>query len=135
VNDIELLCIPKVIRGVDQLDRELGALFIQGILTYRPDKRGRICYGPKNKLLLQCESGIAVDIFSTLETNWGMALFVRTGPKEWNIRAMQRFQELGMRGHAYGGVTDEEGNEVDCPDEQSVFRLLAWSFTTPEERG
>ncbi|GAH73129.1 unnamed protein product, partial [marine sediment metagenome] len=29
VGDIELLCIPKYVASVDQLDRELGALFIQ----------------------------------------------------------------------------------------------------------
>ena len=47
---------------------------------------------------------------------------------------MARFLELGMKGHAYGGVTDSQGNEVDCPDEATVFRLLGWPWIPPEER-
>ena len=47
---------------------------------------------------------------------------------------MARFRELGMRGHAYGGVTDQDGNEIECPDEETVFRLLGWSWMPPERR-
>jgi len=130
VGDIELLVIPRA----NYLDKILDDLMVQGILAMRLNKRGYRMYGPKNKLMVHLPSGMAVDLFSTTEANWGMALFVRTGPKEWNIRAMSRFRELGMQGHAYGGVTDEEGNEVDCPDEQSVFRLLGWPYVPPERR-
>ena len=59
---------------------------------------------------------------------------VRTGPKDFNVRMMARFRELGMRGPAYGGVTDQEGNEIECPDEETVFRLLGWSWMPPERR-
>jgi len=130
VGDIELLVIPRT----NYLDKILDDLMVQGILAMRLNKRGYRMYGPKNKLMVHLPSGMAVDLFSTTEANWGMALFVRTGPKEWNIRAMSRFRELAMQGHAYGGVTDEEGNEVDCPDEQSVFRLLGWPYVPPERR-
>ena len=47
-HDIELLCIPKIIKGVDQLDRELGALVVQRILGLRRNKKGFTAYGPKN---------------------------------------------------------------------------------------
>ena len=133
-NDIELLCIPKYVEGVDQLDKELGVFFVRGILTYRRNKRGSIIYGPKNKLLLDKQSGMAIDIFSATESNWGMALFVRTGPKEWNIKAMSRFRELGMRGHAYGGISDSDGREINCPDEETVFQYLRWTYLPPERR-
>jgi DNA polymerase/3'-5' exonuclease PolX len=63
-----------------------------------------------------------------------MALFVRTGPAEWNVRAMQRFIELGLRGHAYGGVTMPSGYEVGCPTEEAVFALLEWQFVEPKDR-
>ncbi|MBA7608333.1 hypothetical protein ES703_15510 [subsurface metagenome] len=79
VSDIELLCVPKYVAGVDQLDREIGALAVQGILASRLNKLGRRVYGPKNKLLLHRESGIGVDIFSTTEDCWAVALVVRTG--------------------------------------------------------
>jgi len=131
--DLVYYLTPGVNR-TNYLDKILDDLMVQGILAMRLNKRGYRMYGPKNKLMVHLPSGMAVDLFSTTEANWGMALFVRTGPKEWNIRAMSRFRELGMQGHAYRGVTDEEGNEVDCPDEQSVFRLLGWPYVPPERR-
>jgi len=134
VGDIELLCIPRYVDGVDQLDRELGALAIQRILALRRNKRGSTTYGPKNKLMVHVPSGIGVDIFSCTEGNWGMALFVRTGPKEWNIRAMSRFRELGMQGHAYGGISLSDGSELNCLDEAIVFRYLGWAYIPPERR-
>jgi len=150
VGDIEILAIPKFVGGVDQLDREIGALVkldgvdqldreigalvVQRILGLRRNKRGSITYGPQNKLLLHRPSGIGVDVFSVTESNWGMALFVRTGPKEWNIKAMSRFRELGRRGHAYGGITDSDGSEITCPDEKTVFKYLQWAYIPPERR-
>lgn len=134
VSDVELLCIPKHDGLVDLLDRELGGLCIQGVLGLRRNKRGGTSYGPKNKLMVHLPSGMAIDLFSSTEENWGMALFIRTGPKEWNIKAMSRFRELGMEGHAYRGVTDAEGNERDCPNEDTVFQFLGWSYVPPERR-
>ena len=90
--------------------------------------------GPKNKHLIHVPSGIRLDVFTTDAANWGMAMFVRTGPAEWNIRAMSRFQALGMKGHAYGGVTDFDGAEIECRDEATVFQLLQWRYTPPEGR-
>ena len=90
--------------------------------------------GPKNKHLIHVPSGIRLDVFTTDAANWGMAMFVRTGPAEWNIRAMSRFQALGMKGHAYGGVTDFDGGEIECRDEATVFQLLQWRYTPPEGR-
>lgn len=155
VKDIELLCIPKVERTVNLLgetanelnhlerlldwllicDYRMGSKLISGgLLRKRPNKAGSFTYGPRNKLLVHDPTGIAVDVFTTDERNWGMALLVRTGGAEFNKRVMSRFRKLGMRGHAYGGVTDQEGNEIDCPDEETVFRLLGWAWIPPERR-
>ena len=134
VSDIELLVIPKYAGLADMLDREIQTLLFGGILDFRRNKRGSRVYGPKNKLMVHVPSGIAVDLFSSTEENWGMALFVRTGPREWNIKAMSRFRELGMQGHAYGGVTDAEGNELGCPDEETIFGYLGWAYVPPERR-
>jgi len=134
VNDIELLCIPKYIAGVDMLDAKIQTMIYFDMLGYRLNKVGSKVYGPENKLLVHLPSGMAVDIFSSTESNWGMALFVRTGPKEWNIKAMSRFRELGMRGHAYGGISRSDGSELNCPDEEIVFRYLGWPYVPPERR-
>jgi len=129
VGDIELLVIPKPY----YFDKLLYDLMMKNILAMRLNKRGSRTYGPKNKLMVHLPSGLAVDIFSSTEENWGMALFVRTGPKEWNIRAMSRLRELGMQGHAYGGIFRSD-SEINCPDEETVFRYLGWSYVPPEER-
>jgi len=130
VGDIELLVIPRA----DYLDKMLNDLMVQNILAMRLNKRGSRTYGPKNKLMVHPPSGMGVDIFSSTEENWGMALFVRTGPKEWNIKAMSRFRQLGMQGHAYGGVTLPNGITFACPTEVIVFNLLGWPYTPPEKR-
>ena len=145
VKDIELLCVSKVWSSQDlfgglatngyELDLKLDKLIADGaVLKKRLNKRGNPTYGEKNKLLTHVPSGIPVDIFSVPPANWGMALVVRTGPTAFNIRLMARFKEMGMRGHAYGGVTDQVGTELECPDEATVFRLLGWPWIPPEWR-
>ena len=62
-----------------------------------------------------------------------MTLVVRTGPVERNVRMMTRFKQLNMTGHAYAGVT-KDGQEIPCPDEETVFRLVGWPWVTPERR-
>ena len=131
VKDIELLCASKVTSTADLF----GSLVADGtVLEKRADKSGRYSYGEQNKLLVHVPSGVPVDVFSSSIKNWGMSLVVRTGPKEFNVRMMSRFRELGMRGHAYGGVTDQGGTEIECPDEETVFRLLGWPWMPPERR-
>ena len=145
VKDIELLCASMVTSTADLfggavtnwyfLNKKLDGLVADGsVLNKRADKSGRYSYGEHNKLLVHVPSGIPVDVFSSSTKNWGMSLVVRTGPKEFNVRMMSRFRDLGMRGHAYGGVTDQEGNEVGCPDEETVFQLLGWPWIPPEKR-
>ena len=145
VGDIELLCISKVTSSQDMfgglatsyyaLDEALEDMTRGGdLLQRRLNKVGRPTFGPSNKLLVHTPTGIPVDVFSASEQNWGMTMVVRTGPREFNVRMMARFLELGMKGHAYGGVTDSQGNEVDCPDEATVFRLLGWPWIPPWER-
>jgi DNA polymerase/3'-5' exonuclease PolX len=139
VGDIELLCVPgpggsQLLGACSLLDQEILGLIETGVLAYRLDQRGRRTFGPWNKYLVHRPSGIPLDIFSTTVQNWGMSLLVRTGPREWNIKVMSRFKALGMRGHAYGGVTDGHGSELTCPSESGVFKLLGWQFLEPESR-
>ena len=139
VGDIELLCIPKPSDSLfftDLLDAMLKGLLgaEPPLLSYRPNIKGSVIYGQKNKLLIHVQSGIPVDIFSTDAKNFGMAWLVRTGSAEFNIRVMARFKELRMHGHAYGGITGTQGQEIDCPTEEVVFKHLGWGFIEPKDR-
>lgn len=134
VNDIELLAIPKMIDGVDQLDRELGALVFQRILNLRRNKKGFTTYGPKNKLMVYVPSGIGVDIFSTDEQCWPVALVVRTGGKVTNQRISMAAIKKGLRFHAYGrGFTCPNG-EIICHSERQVFETVGLVYHEPWRR-
>ena len=132
VGDIELLCIPKAgavdlfgepVTSESMLDLRCRYLIDQGVLAPWPNKVGAVTSGPLNKLLLHPATGIGADVFAISAENWGMAMVVQTGPVGFNVRMMSRFRELGMAGHAYGGVTSE-GEELQCPTEERVFELL-----------
>lgn len=157
VGDIELLCIsifgtpgpPKVLTDLfgeprataptGRLQRSLLDILVLdlelvGVFRRRLSRRGHEAFGPLNKLLVHVPTGIPVDLFSTTRENWGMALLVRTGPAEWNIRVMARLRRLGMMGHAYAGITLADGKELTCPSEESVFEKLGWEYVAPENR-
>ncbi|GAI74656.1 unnamed protein product, partial [marine sediment metagenome] len=120
--------------GVDQLDRELGALFIQGILGYRLNKLGSRVYGPKNKLLSHVESGIGIDIFSTDAKCWPVALVVRTGGKETNKRIATAALRKGYRFHAYGSGFSTPDGAIVCHSEREVFEAVGLRYLETWER-
>ena len=144
VGDIELLCIPRMAQDLDLfgdvaatrslLDQRCLELVRTGVLDYRRNAQGLKSFGPLNKLMVHSATGIPVDIFATTQENWGMALVVRTGPADFNVRIMTRFRDLGLRGHAYGGVTLPTGEIVHCPTEKDVFRHLGWDYLEPQNR-
>src|SRR3990167_1299097 len=156
VGDIELVCIPRPlpkseerqalamfaalaapdVGALDALDLQLRALIARGTLRGRLGARGRpIGYGPLNKYLVHSKSAVPVDVFTATGANFGFALFVRTGSKDWNIRAMKRLQALGLRGHVEGyRITSAEGNDLPVPDEAAVFALLQADYVRPERR-
>ena len=139
VGDMELLCIPHPSDNLfrtDALDEAVSRLLggLLPLLALRPNIKGGMSYGPKNKLLIHLPSGIPLDLFSADTENWGMAFLIRTGPADFNKRIMQRFIDLRMRGHAYGGITSASGEEIECPSEDTVFRNLGWPYIPPEKR-
>ncbi|MBA7516341.1 hypothetical protein ES705_08389 [subsurface metagenome] len=133
-NDIELLCIPKFNGVVELLDQKLKWLIGTHVLEYRPNKKGSIVYGPKNKLLRHVDSGIGVDIFSTDEECWWVALVVRTGPKESNIAIATAAQKRGWRLRAYGPGFDTHEGLIRCKSERDVFELVGLPYKEPWER-
>jgi len=134
VGDIELLCIPKYIAGVDMLDAKIQTLIHFDMLGYRLNKLGSKVYGPKNKLLVHLPSGIGVDIFSTDEECWPVALVVRTGGKVSNMRIATAALRRGYQFHTYGrGFTTPSGESV-CHSEREVFEAVGLSYLEPWKR-
>jgi len=134
VGDIELLCIPRYVNGIDELDRQIATLVSQGILGFRRNKLGSRVYGPKNKLMVHIPSGIGVDIFTTDEDCWPVAMVVRTGGEVTNKRIAMAAIRKGWRFRAYGdGFTTPDGKLV-CRSERDVFEFVGLPYKEPWER-
>ena len=144
VGDIELVYVPYMrpatdlfgdtLGQTDDIDFVLARMIKEDQLEKRKNSAGRyIGYGSKNKYLVD-RSGIPVDIFSAPEANFGMTMVIRTGPAEFNMRLMQRFLDLGMKGHVSEGMEDKWGNWILCATEEEVFKLAQWDYLEPEDR-
>ena len=134
VGDIELLCIPKFVDGIDQLDREIGMLVIHRVLGFRRNKLGSRVYGPKNKLMMHIPTGIGVDIFSTDEECWPVALVVRTGGEKTNKRIAMAAIRKGWHLRAYGRGFSLPDGELVCRSERDVFEFVGLAYKEPWER-
>ncbi len=134
VGDIELLCIPRHDGMIDLLDRDIGALAVQGILGFRYNRRGSRVYGPKNKLMLHLPSGIGVDIFSTTEDCWWVALVIRTGGASTNREIATAALKKGWRLRAYGNGYDRPDGHIRCHSEREVFEAVGLPYMEPWER-
>lgn len=133
--DIELLVIPKYDCGViDMLDRKVAELISQEVVALRLNKLGRPVYGLKNKLLVHLSSEVGVDIFSTDEECWPVALVVRTGGKETNMRIATAALQRGYRFHAYGSGFTTPDSELVCRSERDVFEFVGLPYLPPEQR-
>ena len=128
-----MLCIPKYVDGVDMLDAKIQTMIHFDMLGYRLNKLGSKVYGTKNKLLAH-PSGIGVDIFSTDEQCWPVALVVRTGGKINNKEIATRALERGMKFKAYGDGFDTPGGHLQCKSEQDVFKAVGLRYLEPWER-
>ena len=130
VGDIELLVIPRA----NYLDKLLHDLMMQNVLAMRLNKRGQRAYGPKNKLMVHLPSGIGLDIFSTTEECWPVALVIRTGGAETNKRIAMAAINKGWHLKAYGsGFSTPQGNII-CNSEREVFELVELPYQEPWER-
>jgi len=130
VGDIEILVVPRP--GFDSI---LDFLISRHVFDYRLNSGGRRAFGPMNKLLVHVASGIPVDIFCTTPECWPVALVVRTGPKESNIRICMAAQKRGLKFNPYGrGFTRNDGTEIICRSEQEVFETVGLPYLPPEER-
>lgn len=147
VGDLELLFIPfwRIKKDPSDLfsqadvnlaDEAIEGLVKRGVLALRPNTRGITTYGPKNKLMVHCASGIPVDLFSTSLENWNVSLVIRTGGKDTNLRLTTGAQRMGRKLHAYGSGVEilETGEILFCKSERDVFDLCAVPYLDPEDR-
>ena len=134
VENVELLCIPKIADDVDRLEQEIIDLMLREILVFRLNKRDSGTYSPKNKLMLHIPSGIGMDIFSTDFECWSMDLVLMTGGEKTNKMIATAALEKGWRWYVYGrGFTTPNG-EIICHSECEVFELVGLPYLDPWQR-
>jgi DNA polymerase/3'-5' exonuclease PolX len=160
VGDVELVCMPhleerfrqvdmftSVAEPVDLLHARCAELLEAGTFAHRPDRNGHTAFGRKFKRLLY--RGVALDVFSTTPSNWGVILLLRTGPAEFNQQLVLRASQGGWltRGYFFrdgqlwrlppphGAELSHLAVVVPTPEEADVFRALGYAFMPPEQRG
>lgn len=160
VGDVELVCEPIVEVRVeardlfsttrveeDLLHARCQQLLESGLFAHRPDKNGHPSFGRKAKRLLY--RGVALDVFSAGERNWGVILLLRTGPQEFNTRLVLKESQGGWLprglffrdGHLwrlpppYDASLVDQAVVVPTPEEADVFRALGYAYVPPERRG
>ena len=84
--------------------------------------------------MVHLPSGIGVDIFSTDEKCWPVALVVRTGGKETNKRIAMAALKRGWRFRAYGDGFDTPDGHIRCFSERGVFEAVGLPYLPPEQR-
>lgn len=144
VGDIELLFVSRKSQRPDGLfdsqqvnvaSEVCDKLLADGVLAKRPNKNGIFAWGEANKLALHVASGIPVDLFATTEPAWWVALVIRTGSKETNLRLTTGAQKQGASLMAYGvGLKWPNGNITPAFSEKSVFDLCGVPYLEPHQR-
>jgi DNA polymerase/3'-5' exonuclease PolX len=149
VSDIEFVVIPKTdlldvdLFGDEKFQRDQLSLVLEsmigwGTITKRRSAAGREAWGHQNKLAVHTASGIPVDFFITTEENWPMTLFIRTGPKELNIKVASLAKKQGWNLQAYGSGFH---NTKTFPplrhivkSEEDIFAFVGLPYVPPERR-
>lgn len=148
VSDIEIVYIPRFEqRKVDMFafdDVSLADEVIEARLTTagdgickRQNKVGAFTWGIKNKLAVHVATGIPIDFFAVLPpNNWWIALVIRTGSLETNLKLTQGAQARGRTLHAYGaGVEiDSSGAMLEPKSERDVFDFCGVEYAEPKDR-
>ena len=151
VSKIKLLCIPTEGKPIppdlrdwidpipvpgfedtDPIDDEVTILIVEGVLGFRPT--GRRAYGPKKKFMVHAPSGIGVDIFTTDNQCWAVALVVTTGGDTTNKSIATGAQKKGWRFRASGDGFDTLNSHITCTTEREVFEAVGLPYLSPEQR-
>jgi hypothetical protein len=149
--DIELVAVPHIapspyggdlfggsgVAGkIDYTAEKLQELRRRGVLRDRLDRNGHPAWGERAVRALYGEKPpVALDLFIVRPpAQWGMILFIRTGPADYVKAAMSRLHDRGLRCED-GRVVNTAGIVQPTPEETDVFRLLGWDWKDPRERG
>lgn len=146
VGDIEILFIPRMevrptdlFGGAEPFDltaQYLTNLREESVLSARPNIKGHVAWGPKNKLAIDTESGIPVDFFSVDADCWWNSVVMRTGGKVSNVKLCIEAGRLGWKFEPYGsGFSSRRGLPYHkTTSEEDVFKFVRLPCLPPHQR-
>lgn len=144
VNDIEILCIPKLElqnkegcllqEEENLLELKLISLLDNGILSQRLKKDGTKTFGRTIKLLHIEPCKIALDIFSTTHEGWFNNLVSRTGGKQTNITIASSAKRRGLQWLPFGNGFLNGEVLVNISSEDEVFTMVGLPYPVPRDR-
>ena len=119
---------------VNLADEAISGLEKAGVIERRRNVAGSEMYGPKNKLVRHCETGLPVDLFATTAPCWWNYLVCRTGPADSNMRICMAAQRQGWKWNPYGPGFSQ-GDEIrEMTSEEDVFAFVGLPCLPPSER-
>ncbi len=149
VNDIDLVCIPKVTQNKDLLGEatdtknhlwEFLIDYVKNHPSYgKPPQQGeqqvRVITGgetPGKQMIIQgpkCQ----LDLWFADETNFAIRLLMRTGSKEHNVWLAERARQRNGHWKPYEGLT-LSGALIPCADEKAIYHALGLEYIDPKNR-
>jgi len=156
VRKIKLLCVPAPVEGVpispddpmyssivgqkwlpewdeeDAVHDEVMEMMDQDILDWT--SAGSRGYTTARKTVIHQPSGMPVDILSTDERCWPVALVVASGGTKTVRRIAAAARDKGWRLQTSGDGFDTTDGHITCSTEQEVFEAVGLPYLPPEQR-
>lgn len=121
VNDIEIVCIPKMKTAVEFIDLVNSWYKIKGKPTGKYTRRS-------------LPEGIHLDLFIVTQYNWANIFTIRTGSAEW-VKNVLAKSWVAAGYHSIDGILhDEEEKKHIVKEEKDLFNFLGLSYIEPRFR-
>lgn len=138
VKDIEIVCVPKEVLVMHDLFNEdvtqRDPRFVCAVNVW-PKVKGEPT-GRHTQRIIPYEDGkksIKLDLFMCRPDNFGVIFAIRTGPADFSQNMIaKRAYEVYMR--IQGGMLIRNGEALNVPDEETLFKYLQLPYMPPEER-
>ena len=115
VKDIELVCILQDLIGF--------SAEVNKLLKVKGEPTGKYT----QRLLPE---GIKLDLFMANERNWGLIFAIRTGSAEFSHKILAcGWVKKGYK--SVNGMLTKNGQEVECREEEDLFRLIGLTYIYP----
>lgn len=141
INDIEVVCIPKVVpvEPVTDLfgkvsnpgEKQRDPNFVE-VIRWFADTIVKGQPATAKYIQFLTRTGVKVDVFTATPDNWGYILAIRTGSAEFSKGLAHRWKKLGYEG--IDGMLTRFGKPVSLKEERDLFNLLQLPWVPPSER-